>query len=118
MAAELGLARPGARPGGSTGIDFRRIALSNSAYAGRELRDLRMEERFDAVVSRVRRGDVDIIATPDLILCAGDRLRVTAPQDRLAGTKDLGDSESALPRVTSTRSGWVWGWRWACCWPS
>lgn len=75
-------------------IDFRRIALSNSAYVGRELRELRMEEKFDAVVSRVRRGDVDIIATPDLILCSGDRLRVTAPRDRLPEiTKELGDSE-------------------------
>lgn len=75
-------------------IDFRRIALSNSAYVGRELQDLRMEERFDAVVSRVRRGDVDIIATPDLILCSGDRLRVTAPRERLAEiARELGDSE-------------------------
>ncbi len=83
-------------------IDFRRIALSNSAYIGRELRDLRMEERFDAVVSRVRRGDVDIIATPDLILCAGDRLRVTAPRDRLADiTKDLGDSERAAGDINA-----------------
>ena len=61
---------------------------------GRELHDLRMEERFDAVVSRVRRGDVDIIATPDLILCSGDRLRVTARGERLAEiAKELGDSE-------------------------
>ncbi|MFA5708782.1 TrkA C-terminal domain-containing protein [Mycolicibacterium sp.] len=77
-------------------IDFRRITLSNSDYIGRELHELRMEERFDAVVSRVRRGDVDIIAAPDLILQSRDRLRVTAPRDRLAEiTKDLGDSERA-----------------------
>lgn len=75
-------------------IDFRRITLSNSAFVGREVRDLRLEERYDAVVSRVRRGDVDIIATPDLLLQSGDRLRVTAPRDRLAEVaKDLGDSE-------------------------
>ena len=75
-------------------IDFRRITLSNSDYVGRELHELRMEERFDAVVSRVRRGDIDIIATPDLVLQSGDRLRVTAPRERLAEiTKDLGDSE-------------------------
>ncbi|OBF25543.1 TrkA C-terminal domain-containing protein [Mycobacterium sp. ACS4331] len=75
-------------------IDFRRITLSNPEYVGRPLQELRMEERFDAVVSRVRRGDIDIIATPDLVLQSGDRLRVTAPRDRLAeiGTA-LGDSE-------------------------
>jgi putative transport protein len=83
-------------------IDFRRIALSNSSYIGRELKDLRMEERFDAVVSRVRRGDVDIIATPDLILCSGDRLRVTAPRDRLPEiTRELGDSERAAGDINA-----------------
>lgn len=75
-------------------IDFRRITLSNSAFVGREVRELRLEERYDAVVSRVRRGDVDIIATPDLLLQSGDRLRVTAPRDQLAAVaKSLGDSE-------------------------
>ncbi|MFW0785869.1 TrkA C-terminal domain-containing protein [Gordonia sp. CPCC 206044] len=75
-------------------IDFRRITLSNRGYVGRELRQLRFEERFDAVVSRVRRGDVDLIATPDLVLQSGDRLRVTAPRERLPEiTADLGDSE-------------------------
>ncbi|WP_199255045.1 aspartate-alanine antiporter-like transporter [Mycolicibacterium mengxianglii] len=77
-------------------IDFRRITLSNPLYVGRELHDLRLDERFDAVVSRVRRGDTDIIATPDLILQSGDRLRVTAPRARLAEiNKELGDSERA-----------------------
>jgi len=75
-------------------IDFRRITLSNRAYVGRELLELRLDERFDAVVSRVRRGDIDIVATPDLVLQSGDRLRVTAPRERLAEvTKELGDSE-------------------------
>ncbi|EJZ11564.1 hypothetical protein MVAC_05957 [Mycolicibacterium vaccae ATCC 25954] len=77
-------------------IDFRRITLSAPKYVGRELRQLGLEERFDAVVSRVRRGDTDIVATPDLVLQNGDRLRVTAPRARMAEiTKDLGDSERA-----------------------
>ncbi|MCV7193305.1 TrkA C-terminal domain-containing protein [Mycolicibacterium brumae] len=75
-------------------IDFRRITLSNPRYVGRPLHELRMEERFDAVVSRVRRGDVDIIATPDLVLASGDRLRVTAARTALPEiTTALGDSE-------------------------
>lgn len=75
-------------------IDFRRVTLSDSQYVGRELRQLRLEEQFDAMVSRVHRGDVEIIATPDLVLHAGDRLRVTAPRDRLGEiSAHLGDSE-------------------------
>lgn len=83
-------------------IDFRRISLSNPAYVGRELHDLRMEERLNAVVSRIRRGDVDIIATPDLVLCSGDRLRVTAPRDRLGDiARELGDSERAAGDINA-----------------
>ena len=77
-------------------IDFRRIILSNPQYVGRELRDLKLDQRYEAVVSRVRRGDTDIVATPDLVLQNGDRLRVTAPRNLLGDiTRDLGDSERA-----------------------
>ena len=94
LTADLGRLAPREPWLDRSSIDFRRISLSNSAYVGRELQYLRMEERFDAVVSRVRRGDVDIIATPDLVLCSGDRLRVTAPRERLADIAgELGDSE-------------------------
>ncbi len=106
LTAELGRAAPAEPWLDRSSIDFRRISLSNGSYIGRELRELRMEERFDAVVSRVRRGDVDIIATPDLILCSGDRLRVTAPRERLAEiTKDLGDSERAAGDINAVGLG-------------
>ena len=102
LTAELGRLAPKEPWLDRSSIDFRRISLSNPAYIGRELHDLRMEERFDAVVSRVRRGDVDIIATPDLVLCSGDRLRVTAPRDRLAEiTRELGDSERAAGDINA-----------------
>ena len=89
-----------------TNIDFRRITLSNPACIGRQLHDLRMEERFDAVVSRVRRGDIDLIASPDLVLQSGDRLRVTAPRERLPEiTKDLGDSERTAGDINAVGLG-------------
>lgn len=89
-----------------TDIDFRRITLSNPAYVGRQLHDLRMEERFDAVVSRVRRGDIDLIASPDLVVHGGDRLRVTAPRGRLPEiTKDLGDSERTAGDINAVGLG-------------
>lgn len=39
--------------------DYRRIFVSNSHVAGRTISELRLQERFGAVVTRVRRGDVD-----------------------------------------------------------
>ncbi len=83
-------------------IDFRRVSLSNRAFVGQTLGELGLDARFDAVVSRVRRGDVDLIATPDLRLQMGDRLRVTAQRDRLPEiTKYLGDSERAAGDINA-----------------
>lgn len=55
---------------------------------------LDLTQQFGAVVSRVRRGDLDLLATPDLALQLGDRLRVTAPRQRMSEVGSfLGDSE-------------------------
>lgn len=83
-------------------IDFRRVAVSNRAFVGKTLSQLDLDTRYDAVVSRVRRGDVDLIATPDLVLQMGDRLRVTAKRDVLPDiTKHLGDSERAANDINA-----------------
>jgi putative transport protein len=83
-------------------IDFRRVSLSNRAYVGKTIAELDLDTRFDATVSRVRRGDVDLIATPDLRLQMGDRLRVTAQRERLSEiTKHLGDSERAAGDINA-----------------
>ncbi len=45
----------------------------------------------------VRRGDVDLVARPDLVVELGDRIRVVAPRERLDEvTAELGDSERAV----------------------
>ena len=78
-----------------TQVDFRRIVLSNPTYAGATVADLDLG-RFDAVASYVRRGDVDLVARPDLVVELGDRVRVVAPRDRIAeATAELGGSERA-----------------------
>ena len=83
-------------------IDFRRVAVSNRAYVGKTLAELDLDTTFDATVSRVRRGDVDLIATPDLVLQMGDRLRVTARRDTLPKiTAHLGDSERAAGDINA-----------------
>jgi putative transport protein len=74
-------------------VDFRRIVLSNSRYAGSTIAALQLG-RFDAVAGFVRRGDVDLVARPDLTVELGDRIRVVAPRDRLDEVvQELGDSE-------------------------
>jgi len=83
-------------------IDFRRVAVSNRAFVGQTLAQLDLDGKYDAAVSRVRRGDVDLIATPDLVLQMGDRLRVTANRDVLPKiTEHLGDSERAANDINA-----------------
>ena len=83
-------------------IDFRRITLSNPKYVSRPLSSLGLEERYDAMASRVRRGDVDFIATPEFVLQSGDRIRVTAHRSDLKNiAKDLGDSERAAGDINA-----------------
>jgi len=75
-------------------LDFRRMAVSNREVAGRPLSELDLLGRFGATATRVRRGDVDLLATDDLIIHVGDRIRVTAPKARMGEVSAFfGDSE-------------------------
>ena len=77
-------------------VDFRRVVLSNSRYAGETIAALDLA-RFDAVAGFVRRGDVDLVAAPDLAVELGDRIRVVAPRERMKEVvRELGDSERAV----------------------
>jgi putative transport protein len=81
-------------------LDYRRVFVSNHALFGRRIGELKLVERFDAMVTRVRRGDLDLLATADTILEPGDRVRVIAPRRRLAEvSKYFGDSYKALSEV-------------------
>ncbi len=81
-------------------LDFRRISLSNRKLAGTPLRQLRLESRFGATVTRVRRGDHDLVADGDFVLRLGDRLRVVGPASRLGEVATLlGDSDRSLGEV-------------------
>ena len=77
-------------------LDFRRIAVSHRSVAGKTLGELRLAQKYGAVATRIRRGDVDLLANDDFILQIGDRVRVVATQHGLSRVaKLLGDSEKA-----------------------
>lgn len=86
--------------GDRTYLDSNRVTLSEPALAGHQLRDLGLETRFGAQVSRVRRGDVDMIPGRDFIVQMGDRLRIVAPRDRIKEIRaHLGDSERGFSEI-------------------
>lgn len=81
-------------------VDFRRIVVSSSAVAQRPLGELHLDERFGAVVTRLRRGDVELVPTDDTHLELGDAVRVVAPREQLAAVSGfLGDSHRALAEI-------------------
>jgi putative transport protein len=84
-------------------LDYRRIAVSNPAACGVPLADLRLTRKFGATATRVRRGDVDLLATDDLTLQIGDRVRVVAAPAKLKEVaKFFGDSEKGAQAFSLT----------------
>jgi putative transport protein len=78
-------------------FDFRRIVVSSRDVAGRTLEELDLAERLGGTVTRVRRGDVDMLAVPELALELGDRVRVVAPRAQMPAISSFfGDSYRAL----------------------
>lgn len=87
-------------------VDFRRIILSKPEHAERTVASLALKERFDASVVRVRRGDVEFVATDDFVLHQGDRLRVVGPTSKLVEVSEyLGDSERGMSEVNPVALG-------------
>lgn len=81
-------------------LDFRRIFVSRPEVIGKPLSALSLPQRFGALVTRVRRGDVDLLADRDTTLELGDRVRVVAPRSRLDEvSRFFGDSYRALAEI-------------------
>lgn len=81
-------------------FDHRRIFVSNRRIAGHRLRDLNLPQQFGAVVTRVRRGDIEFLPHGDTLLELGDRVRVLTRRDHMdAVSAFFGDSYRALSEV-------------------
>lgn len=80
--------------------DFRRVFVSNPDLVGRKLADLDLPRRFGAIVTRVRRGDIELLAFGDLVLELGDRVRFVAPREQVRPLSEyFGDSYKKLSEV-------------------
>ncbi|MBS6102778.1 MAG: transporter [Actinomyces sp.] len=87
-------------------LDFRRITVSDPKLAGRTVADLDMGNKFSATISRVRRGDIDMVGEPGLVLQQGDRVRVVAPTSKMREiTKFFGDSARGLSDINPVALG-------------
>jgi putative transport protein len=81
-------------------LDYRRVVVSSRSVAGRRIGDLGLSKRFGAAATRLRRGDVDLVADPDMQLELGDRIRIVAPPGRMREIAQFfGDSFRALGEI-------------------
>lgn len=63
------------------GYELHRYFVSNKDIVGRPVREIGVEA-VGGVISRLRRGDVDLPVTPDTALQLGDRVRVVSMRSR------------------------------------
>jgi len=81
-------------------FDYRRVFVSNPKLVGRRLRDLALKERHGAIVTRIRRGDDDVLPHGDTALELGDRVRIITHRDRIESVSAFfGDSYRAVSEV-------------------
>lgn len=83
-----------------TNVEFERMVLSNTDLLGHTVAALRLPARFGALVTRVRRGDLDLLAREDLCLQAGDQLAVVTPVENYGKVREyLGDSHKSVAEI-------------------
>lgn len=73
--------------------DVRRIFVSNEDIVGKSISSLNLQEKYSAIITRIRRGDIDMLAKPETILEMGDRIRFVARRKDLKAIEQaFGDS--------------------------
>ena len=80
--------------------DRRRIFISSPHVSGRRLRDLNIIGRFGALITRIRRGDVELLPHGGTVLLPGDHVRVLVPHQQVEPlSRFLGDSYRAVSEI-------------------
>ncbi len=78
----------------------KRIFVSNVKIAGERLATLNLSERFSAIITRIRRNDIDLLANANTTLELGDQVQFIARRrdvDKLSAF--FGDSFEALGKI-------------------
>ncbi|MDO4791655.1 MAG: TrkA C-terminal domain-containing protein [Buchananella hordeovulneris] len=87
-------------------VDHLRFVVSSRAVIGRTIGQLDMPGRFGGVITRVRRGDVDLLARDNLVLEPGDRVLAVMPVGRMSEVADfIGDSEHKVGQIDPITTG-------------
>ena len=83
-----------------TVFDAQRVFVSNPEVAGEKIASLNLPEKYSTIITRVQRGDMDILATGDTVLELGDRvLLLTRRKDLPKVSAIFGNSYEALSHI-------------------
>ncbi len=81
-------------------FDVRRIFVSNPNVVGRTIASLQIDKKFNAIITRIRRGDAEMLVHGNTILELGDRLRFVARREDLKMLSEyFGDSYKASSKI-------------------
>ncbi|HMV78527.1 MAG TPA: TrkA C-terminal domain-containing protein [Leptospiraceae bacterium] len=81
-------------------LDFRRIFVSNPDVIGLTIKKLDLHSRFQATITRVKRGDTEFVPSNDTVLEGGDRIRVVAAKEDMEKVSAyFGDSFHSLSEI-------------------
>ncbi|MEM9920693.1 MAG: TrkA C-terminal domain-containing protein [Bacteroidota bacterium] len=96
----LGHAKANVFPSDDTDYEIKRIYVSNPKVAGQKLAALNLAEKFPMLITRISRGDMDLLANGETILELGDRvLFICRKKDSPALVRMFGDSFEALSHI-------------------
>lgn len=81
-------------------LDYRRIFVSNKEVIGIPLDKLQLHQKFQATITRIKRGDIDFVPTSSTLLQGGDRIRVVAAKNEMKSlAKYFGDSYETISHI-------------------
>ncbi len=76
---------------------YSNLFVSNKKVVGKTIREVRLLPGFEGSITRLRRGDVEFVPTPDTVLQMGDRILVVSRRaDAGRATSLFGDSVRAI----------------------
>ena len=81
-------------------FDAQRIFVSNPELAGSSIAALNLPEKYSAIITRVKRGDIDLLANGETVLELGDRILLIARREEMPKLAKLfGDSYESLSQI-------------------
>ncbi|WP_058910691.1 putative transporter [Entomohabitans teleogrylli] len=81
-------------------LKVERVVVTNEKVLGQKIRDLRLKQRYDVVISRLNRAGVELVASSNASLQFGDILNLVGrPESIDAVAAEVGNAQQKLQQV-------------------